>query len=175
MKEKDILNLLKTFKEMESNFYEPIGHYVFEFGRIEHWIDVALSNLMNVNHHKVGRYPLHEIDFLARVKLLRVLARGSGSDIEAELKAATNEMEEQNTFRNNLVHGPWVAYLGVENPNGAWQKPGLSRRFHSTYFTVSLSDIKTKTDRLPLLMSEINQLVERITTLRIAQDSPNVP
>ncbi len=168
---KKIDQMQRAMKEGEIAFHQPIGHFVFLFGRVEFWIDQALAKLMEVDYRTTGRYPLYELDFLTRVKLLRVFCRGLGDKIEKNMKTATDEMEELNAFRNNLVHGPWLAYRympsGHEEP--VWQKPGLSRRFHDTYWDVKKSEIEAKTKRLQPVMTAINETVELALAARNAK------
>jgi hypothetical protein len=166
MPEVPLKDFFKDFGEMESSFHQPIGEYVFTFGRVEFWVDQAVSKLMNVEYFDVGRYPLSELDFLSRVKLLRVFCRGCGDQIEGAMKAATIEMEEENTFRNNLVHGPWTAFFRGGAMEDTWQKPGMSRQFRTTFWNVTKIDIKTKTARIQTLMTEIDKIVEQARQYR---------
>jgi hypothetical protein len=166
----------KTFGDMEKSFYEPIGQYVFVFGRIERSIDKAVCDLMDVDYLQVGRYPLRELDFLTRVKLLLVYSRGAGEEIERRMKAAVLEMETQNTFRNNLVHGPWVGFMRGPGIEDNWQKPGLSRRFKSTFWNVTRSEIKANATKVKSVMTEISKVVDQILAARrkkIAAQTPS--
>ena len=139
---------------MEKPFWEPIGRYVFKFGMLERRVDIELSTLMGIAYANVGQYALNDMDFLSRVHLLRVFSRRTSQD--KEMKQFIQDLEAQNTFRNNVVHGPWTAFHssidGSGNPGrSGWQKIGLSRKHHPKAFNVTVADLITNASEVERL------------------------
>lgn len=115
-------------------------------------------------------YPLMEIDFLARVHLLNVFSRGVDPALQEQMKNVTVELETQNTFRNNLVHGPWTGFFRNFDGNGndAWQKFGLSRRYKPKAFNVMAAEISANAVRLNDLIGQAIRLSRQIVQARAA-------
>lgn len=159
---------------LEKPFFEPIGRYVFRFG-LERKVDEALCQLSGLEYFGPGQYIFNPIDFLARAHLLRVLARGS--NFTTEVKQLTLDIEEQNTFRNDLVHGAWVAHFSnYDGKKDAWQKLGLSRRYNHKAFNVTCEDIVNNTKKVERLSSDAIRLSRLIYDARhpaVAEPTPS--
>lgn len=155
-----------NIRKVAQPFFEPIGEYIFLFGRLEATVDHTISALMEVKYHQTGQYITTELDFLSRVFLIRAFCRRYPLNIKDLLK----QLENQNTFRNNLVHGPWTAYRypNFQEKHGSWQKPRLSRRHHQEFFHVTIEDIKDGIEALKHLSSELKRLQADLPKLRIA-------
>lgn len=107
----------KSVSEMieryESDFYEPIGRLIMQFGFLEFHIDHWLSAL-GADQHTTEPNDLAERDRLVQ------------------------QMRELNTFRNRVVHGPWSVYLGEKK---AWQKLSVNRQNATHQFFEVTADV----------------------------------
>jgi hypothetical protein len=167
-------NLDQFIEALEKPFWEPIGQYVFRFGMLERRVDIALSSLTGMDYFRVGMFVFSPTDFLARAHLLRVLTRGYA--VADEMKKTVLDVEAQNTFRNNLVHGPWTAHFS-NHPEGkdSWQKTGLSRRFNLQGFTITCDEIRSNAaivDSLGSAVMSLSQLAAKERTERAAEVEP---
>jgi hypothetical protein len=158
----------KHIEAMEKPFWEPIGEFIFRFGNLERKVDESLSLLMGIEFYFVGMYPLGEISFLPKVKLLSAFSRGS--DLQVQMKDVAGEIEDLNSFRNDLVHGPWVAQ--IQNIDGAgstaWQKFGLSRSHRPKARNITIADISSNAAKAVHLTHQVTQICQRIVEARKA-------
>ena len=99
----------RDLTELEKPFYEPIGIYIFRLGSLERKMDEFISELMGIDFHSIGQYPLSEIDFLSKARLFKVFALKKEPQGKDHIDQFFADVETQNTFRNDLVHGSWAS------------------------------------------------------------------
>jgi hypothetical protein len=160
------IDLAAFVESLEKPFYEPIGRYVFRFGLLERKVDEALSVLMGIDFFQTGVFVLSEIDFLARAKLLNAYCRDT--ELLARMNEAIKDIEEQNTFRNALVHGPWmVHFTNYEKGHGAWQKVGLSRRHNLRATDITVAKILANEGKINEIITKITQISQSVVASRV--------
>jgi hypothetical protein len=154
-------------KDLESPFWEPIGRYVFKFGMLERKVDEALSLLMGVEFFQHGEFVLSEVGFLASARLLKTYCRGTDAGLHAEMTEAFKEIEEQNTFRNALVHGPWMAYISnFKDGEGAAQKMSATKTGNPKATNITPSEILANAVKVNDLIAKITRISQSVVTLR---------
>ncbi|TIL56053.1 MAG: hypothetical protein E5Y79_31540 [Mesorhizobium sp.] len=129
----------KSISEMieryDSDFYEPIGRLIMQFGFLEfdidHWLSALgadqpklrkannLNNKITLYGQIIDQHTTEPNDLAERDRLVQ-------------------QMRELNTFRNRVVHGPWSAYL-VEKK--AWQKLSVNRQNATHQFFEVTADV----------------------------------
>ena len=125
---------------MEKPFWEPIGRYIFNFGLLEKKVDDALTQLMDVSHD-VGAFSLRPIQsMVAKINLIEALTRlhtKADASLRTKMEEIISEIGRQNSFRNDLVHGPWTAHItNFEGGENAWQKFKISANYKPRGFNV---------------------------------------
>ena len=159
--------LAEFILSIQQPFWEPIGRFVFNFGLLERLIDERLSELMDIEYVDHGMYALSTMDLLTRANLLRVYCRKDDPAPQAEMKTIYLELEELNTFRNNLVHGPWTSYMQTDPDEGSsWQKTRVSRRFKTQFFDVRRDQINDKTTAIEGIKTRLTRLCRQLTEAR---------
>lgn len=107
--------------EFERDFWEPIGRYVITFGFLEKEVDWSIGKLLSVHDRQAEAVTSQIKNMSARIRLIRKLVYllVHSNILRMYANLYTNELRVQNSFRNNLVHGPWTAY---SMSDGYWQK-----------------------------------------------------
>src|SRR5690348_16536306 len=108
--------------QLEKEYWEPVGRFIFAFGDLERLVDEFLIDLLGIDYRIAGKFTLSEIDFLARANLLKAFCRGTAA--EKEMKEVVTEIEQLNTFRNRLIHGTWSAHFESTEGNTHFHKIG---------------------------------------------------
>jgi hypothetical protein len=165
------------FAPRAKSFWQPIGRYVFTFGLLEKDIDEAVTTLLEINHQLMGQMAMSQINSVnAKIKLLPALTRVAtidGTKIK-EMKDLTTKLEDQSTFRNYLVHGPWTGYMHPSKEREAgWQKFRISNRFKSFFWKVTVSEINSHSDELENLSEALQRLISSVCADRAAGRVPS--
>jgi hypothetical protein len=150
-------------------FFEPIGRYVFYFGMLEQDVDKGLSALLKIPYFNLGQVTFGQINNLITLcNLLEALTRSATTDqIKLDQMAAlVTRIRNQNTLRNNLVHGPWTAYVEPKEGEAGWQKFGLSSKLNPRGWNVTVSEITAGCAELVRLSDELSPLIAEICTDR---------
>ena len=134
-------------------YWEPIGQYVNKFGALERWVDACLSDLMGVPYRQTGMHLLSEIDFYSRANLLKTFCRKTS--VENEMNDLFTEIEEQNSFRNHLVRGDWIAIPTHSDFEHEFQKFNLNRDSVSTLAHIPIDVIQTNASKLIDLIPKV--------------------
>ncbi|MGX9575762.1 hypothetical protein [Mesorhizobium sp. f-mel] len=128
---------MEMIERYESEFYEPIGRLIMQFGFLEFHMDHWLSAL-GADHVMLRK--AH--NFNGKISLYGELVDRHTTQPNhlAERGRLVEEMRELNTFRNRVVHGPWNAYF-VEKKT--WQKIWFNRQNATHhYFEVTANEIR---------------------------------
>lgn len=147
---------------MERPFWEPIGRYVFNFGLLEREVDRSLIVVMGVKW-KVGEFTLRPIQSLAaKINLFDALARmylPKDSPLIGTLDSLIDDLSEQYTFRNDLVHGGWGAHISdLGDGEPGWQKPKITGRYKHRGFNVTVTQITQNDLKIRDLSHRLNDL-----------------
>jgi hypothetical protein len=130
-------SVLEMIERYDSDFYEPIGRLIMQFGFLEFHIDHWLSAL-GADHPKLRKAN----NLNNKITLYGQLIDHHTTEPNdlAERDRLVQQMRELNTFRNRVVHGPWSAYL-VEKK--AWQKLSVNRQNAThQFFEVTADEIR---------------------------------
>jgi len=136
-------------------------------------LDDALSVVMGVNYDDVGTYIASELDFLTKCRLIKGIRRNIPDDLQRIFAGLFKELEEQNTFRNSLVHGAWTGHSESDHTHGVWSKDGLSRRYNSKPFYVTCEELNSKAKKLDELTATIKHALR--AAVRGSSPSPAKP
>ena len=152
----------RDLTELEKPFYEPIGIYIFRFGSLERKMDESISELMGIDFHSIGQYPLSEIDFLSKARLFKVFALKKEPQGKDHIDQFFADVETQNTFRNDLVHGSWGIHTSTDDGTyTAWQKISLSRRHKYKTFSVTKQQILINAKNVEVLTNGLVEMTSR--------------
>jgi hypothetical protein len=150
-------------------FFEPIGRYVFYFGMLEQDVDKGLSALLKIPYFDLGQATFAQVNSLITLcKLLEALTRSATTD-QIKLDQMTtlvSRISSQNTFRNNLVHGPWTAYFTPQEGEAGWQKMGINSKLDARGWNVTVPEITDGCAELIRLSGELSALIGEICTDR---------
>jgi hypothetical protein len=149
----------------ERPFWEPIGRYVFKFGMLERKVDEALSLLMGIQFFQHGEFVLNEVGFLPSARLLTIYCRKSDAGLHAEVKAAFNDIEDQNRFRNALVHGPWLGYIITDGERAA-QKVRVTKNGNLEAISITPNNILANAAKIDDLIAQITRISQSVAALR---------
>jgi hypothetical protein len=171
-------NLQQQMMTMEVAFWEPIGRYVFHFGRLEHEVDRSLIALLKVEWHTGELIAKSIQNLLAKMALVQALARmrvGHHSTLVSELSKIIDRVEAQYTFRNDLVHGGWnAAFHDHKEGMFAWVKNKLSKNNKFRNFTVTVEAINQNDKEAQDVARQLNEMWFRIlATERDAAQPPS--
>jgi hypothetical protein len=100
--------------------------------------------------------------------ILEALTRSATTD-QIKLDQMTtlvSRIGSQNTFRNNLVHGPWTAYFEPKEGEAGWQKLGINRKLNARGWNVTVREITDGYAELIRLSGELPALIGEICTDR---------
>jgi hypothetical protein len=163
------LDIDVIIEAMERPFWEPIGHYVFSFGRLERCVDEEICKLLGIAYYECGQYLLSATNFRGRLDLLNTSARKTIKELE--MKELVTELHEQNTFRNDVVHGAWTAHFVNYDGNGnnAWQKFGLSRSHRPSAFNVTIANLNGNAEKIKNQIVKLVRITREIVAIKTAQ------
>jgi hypothetical protein len=160
------------FDDYEMPFWEPIGKYVFRFGYLERDVDWSLSALSGLEYRGHGDVLFSQIRNLSsRVSLLNVLTRKATKDIilRSEMEDVVKAIREQNTYRNNLVHGAWGGYFQdiLNSSRSSWQKLYINpNSIKMAQFSTHVEEILEKHSKLLQTQVRLTRLTQQIVASR---------
>src|ERR1700730_382588 len=167
------VDLAAYIETLERPFWEPIGRYVFRFGMLEQKVDEALSLLMGIDFFQTGQFVLRPIDFGDRANLLRAYSRGRDARLHTEMEKVVKDIVKQTEFRNTLVHGPWMAYIGnYKDGERAAQKVGLTGRHKFKATNITPTEILATSTKVNDLITKVTRISQSVAALRSAHVEP---
>jgi hypothetical protein len=122
-------------------FWEPIGQFVMEFGRLESAVDGVLHKALLL-HERQGHALTSQIRSLSTKldlaqELLLIMVTNTAQPVP--IKSLVKEIVSLNTFRNNLVHGAWGMY---DLAGQFWEKTWVEgRAFKTKTFRVKRDEV----------------------------------
>ncbi|WP_192356299.1 hypothetical protein [Mesorhizobium mediterraneum] len=135
-------SVAEMIERYDSEFYEPIGRLVMQFGMLEfhmdHWLTALAEYKQSYDRATLGqvRNFSTKITMYGQFIAYRTTERRDLVERDRLVKA----MRELNTFRNRVIHGPWNGYL-VEKK--AWQKLSFNpQNFTNHVFEVTADEIR---------------------------------
>lgn len=147
----------------ETQFWRPIGQFVFAFGRIENQIDWCVSALLQADDSRREPSVASQIrNLCSRVALVEALFQLLTTERKrrAELRGILRELRAVTKFRNGLLHGPWGAYSVDQR---SWQKPRTDPTDLSPgAFEVTIEQIDEQTRRAVRIGNELSNLVRQV-------------
>jgi hypothetical protein len=161
-----MLELAPSFDELASNeraFWQPIGQFVFAFGRIENQIDWCISALLQADDSRREPSVASQIrNLCSRIALVEALFQLLTTERKrrAELQSILRELRAVTKFRNGLLHGPWGAYSVDQR---SWKKPRTDPTDLSPgSFEVTIEQIDEQTRRAVRIGEELSNLVRQV-------------
>ena len=112
----------------------------------------------------------------ARISLIEKLCLLLTADVDQrkEMGKIAKEILALNTYRNDLVHGPWRGFVTPSADKEAyWQKISVKRNFKHKVVEIRLSEIQANTNRTIQANARLTTLVQAI--LREQQQKSNLP
>jgi hypothetical protein len=158
-------------------YWEPLGQYVNKFGALERFVDECLSDLMEAPYKETSML-LGGIDFLSRAKLLRTFCQETS--VENEMKGLFIEIEEQNSFRNHLIRGDWIAISPSNYKRSEIQKLKMSLdqlefdaggETTTSLVTISIELMQTNTSKLKDLIARVAKTARAATAERASRQA----
>jgi len=155
-------------------YWEPIGQFVMEFGFLERDIDDVIWQALFL-HKMQGEALTSQVKNLsARINLAQqfLLILHIEASQPQQIKQVMKEIGELNSFRNNLVHGPWGLY---DLKLHFWEKTKVDgHNFKPKTFQIRRQDIMDNIKRLQNTRKLLAKLTQSIIT-SFLQEMEDVP
>jgi hypothetical protein len=157
---------MPDFLDPARPFWEPIGCFVIRFGYLEKEIDVAIGYLLIVHNRQSEAVTSQIKNLSGRINLIHrlVVLLTSDKTVRQRAMEITKELRRLNTYRNNLVHGPWGGYVSTTGGDGYWLKNRFDGNdFKTKVFEVRIDDIKANTNAAAKVRAELSNFSRDVT------------
>ncbi len=149
--------------EYERPFWAPIGQFVMAFGYLERDIGVSITRLLQLHDRLQGGALLTKIKSTdALIDLFEPLLKALNREPERVEKAKelVQRLKEANTFRNGLLHGPWLAYFVEDGQFQKLSKKSPSAATQPHKFTVT--EIGDRTREVMKVQGDLGSFVQDV-------------
>jgi hypothetical protein len=145
--------------------WEPLGRYIFDFGRVEDDIDWALTTLNSLPRGQ-GKIIFGEITNMpTKIRMFNHFCKKATEDPTrlAALDKIVDHLDIHRQFRYSLVHGGWGTWNSKPDGGGFYTKFEISRTYKLKTFDASPSSINAMQKHLLPLRVMISQFVKSLT------------
>ena len=88
-----------------------IGTFIINWSKLEHELNVAISNVINDGEHKVGHLIIDNLTAFKKIELFHRLyldmEKTTSKSNAINLLSLKYKLMELNSFKNNIVHANW--------------------------------------------------------------------
>jgi hypothetical protein len=95
---------------MYTDFLAPIGEIVITFSRLERRVTWALESLLKITKEEADALEGSIMNFSTRINVFRTVAKpyATSDKLMKEYQSIIKRIDSANSFRNEIIHGPWV-------------------------------------------------------------------